>query len=42
MPEKEQAKKAVKQIYDGACMRMGIKSVLEMKDFSLSDLVKQG
>jgi hypothetical protein len=40
--ELQQAKKAVKQIYDGACMRMGIKSVLEMKDFSLSDLVKQG
>jgi hypothetical protein len=40
--ELQQAKKAVKQIYDGACMRMGIKSVLEMKDFSLSDLVRQG
>jgi len=40
--ELQQAKKAVKQIYDGACTRMGIKSVLEMKDFSLSDLVKQG
>ncbi len=40
--ELQQAKKAVKQIYDGACSRMGIKSVLEMKDFNLSDLVKQG
>jgi hypothetical protein len=40
--ELQQAKKAVKQIYDGACLRMGIKSVLEMKDFNLSDLVKQG
>jgi ribosomal protein L11 len=39
--ELQQAKKAVKQIYDGACARMGVKSVLEMKDFNLSDLVKQ-
>lgn len=40
--ELQQAKKAVKQIYDGACSRMGVKSQLEMKDFSLTDLVKQG
>ena len=39
--ELQQAKKAVKQIYDGACARMGIKSVIEMKDFNLTDLVKQ-
>ncbi len=39
--ELQQAKKAVKQIYDGACARMGVKSVLEMKDFNLTDLVKQ-
>ena len=39
--ELQQAKKAVKQIYDGACIRMGIRSVIEMKDVSLSDLVKQ-
>jgi hypothetical protein len=39
--ELQQAKKAVKQIYDGACSRMGIKSVIEMKDFNLTDLVKQ-
>ncbi len=38
--ELQQAKKAVKQIYDGACARMGIKSVIEMKDFNLTDLVK--
>jgi hypothetical protein len=38
--ELQQAKKAVKQIYDGACSRMGIKSVLEMTDLNLSDLVK--
>jgi len=39
--ELQQAKKAVKQIYDGACTRMGIKGAIEMKDFNLSDLVKQ-
>ena len=38
--ELQQAKKAVKQIYDGACARMGIKSVIEMKDFNITDLVK--
>jgi hypothetical protein len=39
--ELQHAKKAVKQIYDGACARMGVKSVIEMRDFNLSDLVKQ-
>jgi signal-transduction protein with cAMP-binding, CBS, and nucleotidyltransferase domain len=39
--ELQQAKKAVKQIYDGACSRMGIKSVIEMKDVNLTDFVKQ-
>lgn len=39
--ELQQAKKAVKQIYDGACARMGIKSVLEVTDLNISDLVKQ-
>jgi signal-transduction protein with cAMP-binding, CBS, and nucleotidyltransferase domain len=39
--ELQQAKRAVKQIYDGACSRMGVKSVIEMKDVSLTDLVKQ-
>jgi hypothetical protein len=38
--ELQQAKKAVKQIYDGACARMGIKSALEMTDLNLTDLVK--
>ncbi len=38
--ELQQAKKAVKQIYDGACARMGVKSVLEVKDLNLTDLVK--
>jgi signal-transduction protein with cAMP-binding, CBS, and nucleotidyltransferase domain len=40
--ELQQAKKAVKQIYDGSCSRLGIRSVIEMKDFSLTDLVKTG
>jgi hypothetical protein len=39
--ELQQAKKAVKQIYDGACARMGVKSVLEISDLNLTDLVKQ-
>jgi hypothetical protein len=39
--ELQQAKKAVKQIYDGACARMGVKSVIEMKDVNLTDFVKQ-
>jgi ribosomal protein L11 len=39
--ELQQAKRAVKQIYDGACSRMGVKSNLEMTDLNLSDLVKQ-
>lgn len=38
--ELQQAKKAVKQIHDGACARMGIKSVIEMKDFNFTDLVR--
>jgi len=39
--ELQQAKKAVKQIYDGACNRLGVKSAIEMRDFNLADLVKQ-
>ena len=39
--ELQQAKKAVKQIYDGACARMGVKSMLEVTDLNLNDLVKQ-
>ena len=38
--ELQQAKKAVKQIYDGACSRMGIKSMLEVADLNLTELVK--
>ena len=38
--ELQRAKKAVKQIYDGACARIGIRSMIEMKDFNLADLVR--
>ena len=41
LKELQEAKKAVKQIYDGACMRLGVKSVIEIKDYSLADLEKQ-
>jgi tartrate dehydratase beta subunit/fumarate hydratase class I family protein len=41
LKELQEAKKAVKQIYDGACARLGVKSVIEMKDYSLADLEKQ-
>ena len=33
--ELQQAKKAVKQIYDGACARMGVKSVTSRTDLTL-------
>jgi len=36
--ELQQAKKAIKQIYDGACARLGIKSSVEMKDINLAEL----
>lgn len=38
--ELQRAKKAVKQIYDGACARMGTGSMIEMKDFNLAELVR--
>jgi signal-transduction protein with cAMP-binding, CBS, and nucleotidyltransferase domain len=38
--ELQRAKKAVKQIYDGACARIGVRSMIEMRDFNLADLVK--
>ncbi len=41
LKELQEAKKAVKQIYDGACARLGVKSVIEMKDYTLADLEKQ-
>ena len=36
--ELQQAKKAIKQIYDGACARLGIKSSVELKDINLAEL----
>ncbi len=38
--ELQQAKKAVKQIYDSACALLGVKSLVEMKDYGL-DLEKR-
>jgi hypothetical protein len=38
--ELQQAKKIVKQIYDGACTMLGVKSVVEINDYSL-ELEKQ-
>ena len=39
--EIQQAKKAVKQIYDGACARMGVKSEIELREVNLSQLVSK-
>jgi ribosomal protein L11 len=36
----QQAKKAMKQIYDGACARMGVKPTLEMAELNITDLVR--
>jgi len=41
LQELQQAKRAVKQIYDGACARMGIESVIEVKEISFAELEKQ-
>jgi hypothetical protein len=41
LSELQQAKKAVKQIYDGACARMGVKGSMEVKDYNLTDLFRQ-
>jgi hypothetical protein len=38
--ELQQAKKSVKQIYDSACAILGVKSVIEMKDYGI-DLEKR-
>jgi ribosomal protein L11 len=35
--ELQQAKNAVKQIYEGACARMGVGAVIEMKDFTQTE-----
>ena len=39
--ELQKAKKVVKQIYDNACTLLGVKSVIEMKDYGL-DVEKNG
>ena len=38
--ELQQAKKAVKQIYDGCCLRLGIRSTIEMKEINFSEIGK--
>jgi TonB family protein len=39
--ELQQAKKAAKQIHDAACALLGVKSVIEMKDYEIAELEKQ-
>jgi hypothetical protein len=39
--ELQKAKKVVKQIYDNACALLGVKSVIEMKDYGLEEAEKQ-
>ena len=38
--ELQKAKKVVKQIYDNACVLLGVASALEIKDYGLGDLEK--
>jgi hypothetical protein len=38
--ELQKTKKVVKQIYDNACALLGVKSVIEMKDYGLGDMEK--
>ena len=38
--ELQQAKKSAKQIYDAACSLLGVKSVIEMKDYRIGELDK--
>jgi FtsZ-binding cell division protein ZapB len=38
--ELQRAKKVVKQIYDSTCTLLGVKSVVEMKDYGLGDMEK--
>jgi hypothetical protein len=40
--ELQKAKATVKQIYDNICTLLGVKSVIEMKDYGLGDAEKQG
>lgn len=39
--ELQKAKRAVKQIYDSACNLLGIKSVIEMKDYGIGEVEKR-
>jgi|WetSurMetagenome_2_1015567.scaffolds.fasta_scaffold315339_2 hypothetical protein len=38
--ELQKTKKVIKQIYDGTCGLLGIKSIVEMKDYALEDVEK--
>ncbi len=38
--ELQNAKKVMKQIYDNTCALLGVKSVIEMKDYGLEDVEK--
>jgi len=38
--ELQRSKRAVKQIYENACNLLGIKSVIEMKDYGLEEIEK--
>jgi len=38
--ELQKAKKVVKQIYDNACVLLGVTSAVEIKDYGLGDLEK--
>jgi len=38
--ELQKAKKVVKQIYDNTCTLLGVKSIIEMKDYGLGDVEK--
>ena len=39
--ELQNAKKVMKQIYDNTCALLGVKSVVEMKDYGLEDVEKR-
>lgn len=39
--ELQNAKKVMKQIYDNTCALLGVKSVIEMKDYGLEDVEKR-
>jgi hypothetical protein len=41
LEELQQAKKAIKQIHDGACSLLGVKSLIEMKDYGLEELQRK-